>query len=71
MAKIDRKVWKKASAIGFAFTLLCLVACLIQYKADSNADTLKKIVRIGINFLAVNFFFYPLEKNKKSIVYMY
>lgn len=58
MAKIDRKVWKKASAIGFAFTLLCLVACLIQYKADSNADTLKKIVRIGINFLAVNFFFY-------------
>lgn len=69
----DKKIWKRASAIGLTFTILCLFVCIIQYYCDPAADTFQKIDRITIHFLAVNFFiflfFNPLSFRTYSILF--
>lgn len=58
MELADKKIWKKTSAIGLGFTCLCLIVCIIQFYSDPAADPFQKGVRIAINFMAVNFFFF-------------
>lgn len=54
----EKKIWKKASAIGFAFSVACLLVCILQYHAESNANTFQKTVRLTMNFMALNLFFF-------------
>lgn len=73
MELTEKKIWKRASAIGLVFTILCLIVCIIQYYCDPNADTFQKIDRITIHFLAVNFFiflfFNPLSFKTYSVLF--
>ena len=55
----EKKIWKKASAIGFAFSVACLLVCILQYHVESNANTFQKTVRLTMNFMALNLFFFP------------
>lgn len=54
----ERKTWKMISGVGLVFSIMCLMVCIIQYRAEPDVDIFQKTVRIGINFCAVNFFLF-------------
>lgn len=54
----EKRIWKKASAIGFAFSVACLLVCILQYYTESNVDVFQRTVRLTMNFMALNLFFF-------------
>lgn len=54
----DKKIWKKASATGLAFSFCCLVVCILQFYSEPAASTFRKIIRIAINFSSFSIFLY-------------